>query len=347
MIDKQLYYKYLFIDYYSVTPLYIQLSNAIVNAIKDGYLAHNDSLPSLNELSNELELAKDTVEKAYGILKKKKIIGSVAGKGYFVLDDNLDQNLKILLLFNKLSAHKKIIYDAFVATLAEKGAISFYIYNNDFYLFKKILQKKLQEGGYTHYVIIPHFFDQEDKAIELINTSIPKDKLVLLDKNIPEIKHPFAAVYQDFEKNIYDALSQTENLVEKYENLKIVFPTKSYHPQAILNGFEHFCTMHNIPFSVLSKVEQKDITKGSLFITLMEDDLVSLVEKTIALGYTVGKDIGIISYNEVAIKKLILQGITTFSTDFEMMGRETAERIINNKEGYVAIPFSVTARPSI
>lgn len=37
---------------------------------------------------------------------------------------------------NKLSALKKIIYDAFVETLGEKAAIGFYIYNNDYGLFK-------------------------------------------------------------------------------------------------------------------------------------------------------------------------------------------------------------------
>ncbi|WP_447642970.1 MULTISPECIES: GntR family transcriptional regulator [Chitinophagaceae] len=346
MIDKKLYYKYLFIDYYSVTPLYIQLSNAIVKAIEDGYLSENESLPSLNELSNQLELSKDTVEKAYGILKKKKIIGSIAGKGYFVLENLVHQDLKILLLFNKLSAHKKIIYDTFVEILGDKAAISFYVYNNDFHLFRKILLQKLKDGGYSHYVIIPHFYEQEDEAIQLINT-IPKDKLVLMDKNLPEVRYPFAAIYEDFEKDIFNALSQIEQHIHKYRTLKIIFPETSPHHKAILDGFERFCQARQINYAVLSTIEKKDLSKGSLFITLMENDLVALVEKTMEKGFTVGKDVGIISYNEVAIKKLLLNGITTFSTDFETMGRTTAEMILANKQGAVAIPFMVNIRPSI
>ena len=346
MIDKHFYYKYLFIDYYAATPLYVQLSNAVVKAIEEGYLSTNDSLPSLNELSCQLELSKDTVEKAYGILKRKKIIASVAGKGYFVLNSSPRQNLRILLLFNKLSAHKKIIYDAFVETLADRAAISFHIYNNDFYLFRKIIQEKRKNDNYTHFVIIPHFLEQEDKAIELINT-LPKEKLVLMDKNIPEINAPFASVYEDFEKDIFQALSQIAAQVAKYQNIKIVFPSKTYHPQAILNGFEQFCNRHKKTFSILSGIEKKDLAKGDLFITLMEDDLVSLVEKAVESNYIVGKDIGIISYNEVAIKKLILKGITTFSTDFELMGRKAAEAILNNTSGHVPIPFCVNTRASI
>lgn len=346
MTNKDFYYKYLFIDFYSVTPLYIQLSNAIVKAIDDGYLSINSPLPSLNELSNELELSKDTVEKAYGILKKKKIIGSVAGKGYFVLKTDIHQDLKVLLLFNKLSAHKKIIYDAFVDAMSDKAAISFYIYNNDFHLFRKILQQKIKDGDYTHYVIIPHFFDQEDKAIELIN-SLPKEKLVLLDKNLPEVIHPFASFYEDFEQDIYQALSQLEKRVNKYLQLNLVFPEKSQHHKGIRNGFEKYCQKHSIAYASITKLSKKDIQKDNLYITLTEDDLVDLVEKTIEYDYKVGKDIGIVSYNEVAIKKIILKGITTFSTDFELMGKKAAKAILSNKGESVAIPFAVNLRASI
>ncbi|PZP49172.1 MAG: transcriptional regulator, partial [Pseudopedobacter saltans] len=324
---------------------YIQLSNAIVKAIEDGFLAVNDSLPSLNQLSNELELAKDTVEKAYGILKKKKIIGSVSGKGYFVLD-SVQQDLKILLLFNKLSAHKKIIYDSFVETLGDKAAISFYVYNNDFHLFRKILLQKIKDGGYSHYVIIPHFYNQEDKAIELINT-LPKEKLVLMDKNIPEIVNPFASVYEDFENDIYFALQKINKKIDKYSTINIIFPEESQHHQDILNGVKKYCLQENIPLQILPSIEKKHIQTNSLFITLMEDDLVKLVEKTIDSQLKVGKDIGIISYNEVAIKKIILNGITTFSTNFEMMGKDAANAILNHSSVKKAIPFKVNVRDSI
>jgi DNA-binding transcriptional regulator YhcF (GntR family) len=69
-------------------------------------------LPSINELSFEFEISRDTAEKGYKYLKKIGVLGSVPGKGYFVQDNNVKQQLKIFLLFNKLSPHKKIIYDA-------------------------------------------------------------------------------------------------------------------------------------------------------------------------------------------------------------------------------------------
>jgi DNA-binding LacI/PurR family transcriptional regulator len=75
--------------------------------------------------------------------------------------------------------------------------------------------------------------------------------------------------------------------------------------------------------------------------------LVELVEKIVSNKLKVGKDIGVISYNETPLKKIILNGITTISTDFKMMGEKAAEMALNNTKEHVAIPFKVTSRDSL
>ena len=60
-----------------------------------------------------------------------------------------------------------------------------------------------------------------------------------------------------------------------------------------------------------------------------------------------GKDVGVISYNETPLKKIILKGITTISTDFEAMGAEAAQIVQTNSLRHVAIPFSLTLRASL
>ena len=128
-----------------------------------------------------------------------------AGKGYFIAKTDVQQPLKVFLLFNKLSAHKKILYDAFAARLGEDAAIDFYIYNNDFTIFKKLLENKAE--GYTHHVIIPHFLEGGEKAHELINQHA-SENLLLLDKLIPGIQSEHSAVYEDFSNDIHNALEQ-------------------------------------------------------------------------------------------------------------------------------------------
>jgi DNA-binding LacI/PurR family transcriptional regulator len=61
----------------------------------------------------------------------------------------------------------------------------------------------------------------------------------------------------------------------------------------------------------------------------------------------VGKDVGVISYNETPLKKIILSGITTISTDFEMMGRRVAEVILGKKVEHIEIPFTLNLRSSL
>jgi DNA-binding LacI/PurR family transcriptional regulator len=79
----------------------------------------------------------------------------------------------------------------------------------------------------------------------------------------------------------------------------------------------------------------------------MEDDLVVLIEKILALNYKIGEEVGVISYNETALKKIILNGITTISTDFHMMGERAAELILNNSLEHIEVNFYLTLRNSL
>ena len=315
-----------------------------MKAIREKKANLNEILPSINELSFEFEISRDTAEKGYKYLKNLGVLGSVPGKGYFIKSVEFNQSLKIFLLFNKLSAHKKIIYDSFVSSLGDMATVDFYIYNNDYLLFKKLLSNK--KNDYTHYVIIPHFLEGGDNAHEIINT-LPKEKLILMDKLIGGVDGCYAAVYEDFEKDIYHALEQALPALSKYETLKIIFPSYTYHPEEILKGFCTFCDEYAFNYKVVSKIKTEPIKRGEAYINLMEDDLVMLIEKVIADNLEIGKDVGIISYNETPLKKLILKGITTISTDFELMGRRTAEIILNQSREHIAIPFYLTLRPSL
>ncbi len=337
-------WKLIDIDIYSATPKYLQLANSLIKGIREKKINANEVLPSINELSFEFEISRDTAEKGYKYLKNLGIIGSVPGKGYFIKNVDISQSLKIFLLFNKLSAHKKIIYDSFVAALGDLATIDFYIYNNDYLLFKKILSTARPD--YTHYVIIPHFLEGGENAHEIINT-IPKEKLILLDKRVEGVDGQYAAVYENFEKDIYHALEQALPALTKYDTLKIIFPSYTYHPREILKGFSAFCGQYAFNYKIVRNVKTEVINKGEAFINLMEDDLVDLIDKIIADKLQIGKDVGIISYNETPLKKFILNGITTISTDFAMMGSEAANLILDQSSEHIAIPFYLTLRASL
>lgn len=332
------------IDDFSATPKYKQLANSIVNAIEEEKIHKGDLLPSINEVSFVLEISRDTAEKGYRYLRKKQIIDSVPGKGYFVSQTNLKINRQIVLFFNKLSAHKKIIFDSFVQEIGDDTSVDLYVYNNDLTLFKKMLENLKKD--YSNYVIIPHFIEGRDEAFEIIN-SIPKEKLLLLDKLVPGVDGEYAAVYENFEKDIFNALDQARTKLSKYHTLKLVFPDKSYFPKGIIKGFYKFCQQYAFDHILVSDVLTETITRGEVYINLMEDDLVKILDKVLESGLEIGKDIGVISYNETPLKKFILKGITTISTDFAGMGKAAARMIIDNSKRHEEVPFYLSLRPSI
>ncbi len=337
-------FKLLQFDDYSATPKYLQLANALIRSIQGGYIKQDELLPSINDLSYEFEISRDTAERCYKHLKHLGVLESIPGKGYFIRKSDVDMELKIFLLFNKLSVHKKIIYDSFVKALGGNAVIDFYIYNNDFPLFKKLLTGNKRD--YTYYVIIPHFLEGGDNAYEIINT-IPKEKLLIMDKLLPAISGDYAAIFEDFEKDIYNALKEALKRLRKYHCIKLIFPEYTYHPKEIIQGFYQFCQDYAFEYDVIKEPENMIINKGTAYISLMEDDLVTLIKKILEKKLKVGDDVGVISYNETPMKQIILNGITTISSDFVMLGQKAATMILEKSKEHISVPFLLTLRDSL
>jgi DNA-binding LacI/PurR family transcriptional regulator len=98
---------------------------------------------------------------------------------------------------------------------------------------------------------------------------------------------------------------------------------------------------------VVRNLQNEPIKEGEVYINLMENDLVYLIEKILTTKMKVGKHVGVISYNETPLKKIILNGITTISTDFQMMGEKAAQLILEQSTEHIAIPFYLTMRASL
>lgn len=339
-----IFFDFIKIDEYSATPKYLQLANSIITAIETTGIKQDGLLPSINALSYRFDISRDTIQKSYRHLKKIGVIDSFPGKGYCISYSRSRQKRKIFLLFNRLSASKKIIYDALIAGLGSDITVDFYIYNNDFRLFKKLLETG--EKDYTHYVIIPHLAEDGENAAELINR-IPHDKLILLDKNITGIHGDYSSVFENFEKDIYGALCLARPQLTKYHTLKLIFPEHSYFPVGIINGFKRFCSQYAFRHEVIGDIGTAPIKKGEVYISLTDDDLVTLLERIIDHKYKLGKDLGVISYDESPIKSFILTGISTISTDFKYMGAMTAAMILENCRKHIEVPFYYTRRSSL
>ena len=244
------------------------------------------------------------------------------------------------------------IYHAFINNMGPNAHTDLHIYHCDESLFLNLLNK--HKISYDYYVIMPHFKTEKFQhatttvAVTQAINKIAKHKLVIMDNVQLPVKNNVISVYQDFEKDIYNALNEGVEKLSKYKKIVLVYPEKTVYPypRRILHGFRKFCVAHHFEFEFLDEVcEDMVIFKGDLFITIEEHDLVNLIKQVKERKYELGKDVGIISYNDTPLKELL--GITVVSTDFKIMGETAAKMILNKKKGQVKVPFNFIDRESV
>ena len=325
------------------TPKYKQIVRSITADIERTVLKKNDQLPSISELSEEYYLARDTVEKAYRELKEHGYITAVQGKGFYI-NGKEHNKMRILLIFNKLSSYKKLIYYAFLKVLGEKATVDLQIHHYNARIFEEIIEKNL--GKYNYYVIMPHFFPETDKNLALKTIEkIPADELVFLDKDLPDYQKPILSVYQDFENDIFDALESANDLLEKYQRLVLIFPSDGNYPKEIVKGFRFFCINSHKEYIIKENAFDEIIQPKTAYVVVEETDLAELIKKTRQSNYVLGQDIGIVSFNETTLKELL--EITVITTDFETMGRTAAALLLDKKQIKVKNPFEIIRRKSL
>lgn len=85
----------LFIDYHSRVPIYEQIKEQIIMLINTGVYKPNDKLPSIRNLSQELNINVNTIKRAFAELEHDGITYSAQGRGIFVSENPIgNQKIK-------------------------------------------------------------------------------------------------------------------------------------------------------------------------------------------------------------------------------------------------------------
>ncbi|MFW6277140.1 MAG: GntR family transcriptional regulator [Prolixibacteraceae bacterium] len=331
------------INHDSNIPKYKQVEELIVSDIESGILRKGQRIPSINETSEELLLARDTVEKAYLNLKKKGILSSVRGKGYYVNQVLISKYLKVALIFNKLSNYKRNIYYSFVKTLGNKASVDVFIYNFDLEQFENIIDSQI--NSYDYYVILPHFKNENDDVAGVIR-KIPKEKVLIVDRNLGSLKD-YPVVYQEYQADIQKALTEGIDLIRKYKKINLVFPLFEYYSKFILRGFQIFCQINKLEYSVVNDLKERDVKKNNAYVTISDKDLYRLIKICRTKNWKPGKDVGVVAYNDDPVKEILENGITTISTNHDEIGRRAAEMILTRNFTRIKSPFDLIKRNSL
>lgn len=333
------------IDEARKTPKYLQVIDCIISAIKQGKLHKGDKILSINECSNEYFLSRDTVQKAYDILEQRGIIGAIKGKGFYISRTDIATKYRILLLFNKISNYKKQIYNSFIETMGDNAVVDLKIHHCNAKVLEGLILDNLYD--YDYFVIMPHFYENIAEAYSFI-LKIPQEKLIILDKDLTYIDRKYAAVYQDFKNDIVEALETGLETLKKYTKLILVFPRMVSYPVEIVTGFRNFCLQHDFNKHITHEIKPKTVVNpGEAYIVIEETDLVQLIKNCKSGHLKVGKDVGIISYNETPLKEILMEGISVLSTDHAKMGETAAHLILENKQEKIKNPFTLILRKSL
>ena len=95
------------------------------------------------------------------------------------------------------------------------------------------------------------------------------------------------------------------------------------------------------------QIDEADLKKGQAYFVIEDSHLIGLIKTAENLGFSLGKDLGILSYNDTPMKEIIRQGITVISTDFQLMGRKAADFALNRRPVQEVIETKIILRKSI
>src|SRR5690606_28239983 len=200
-------------------------------------------------------------------------------------------------------------------------------------------------SNYTHFAITTFL---KAKPADVLNL-IPPQKRIIIDHNQPNLEGAYSCVFQACEHDISDGLSQPTDQLARYNKLVLIAPQDALHGRHVVDGFLRFCMEHNYRYAIEHEVEASSFNKGNAYITFSryDTDDVALIKLARSKGYKLGKDVGLISYNDTAVKEILEDGITVISTDFEAMGRAVSKAIINRETAVLRNPTQVIVRHSL
>lgn len=322
---------------------YMQLVDYIMSQIAQKELAIHDRLPSLIQLTTELRISKETALKGLQYLSEKGIIESEYRKGYYVKRLKLHQPHRVCLILDKMNVLRDRVYQAFLETIDDQAEVDVFFHHHNFKVFEKLIEENL--NNYTHFVVATFF--RENPASVL--NKIPPHKRIIIDRNEQDLQGSYSCIYQDHKSDLMDSLTTLVPQLEKYKRLILVAPLEAFHAKDLIEGFEAFAEEHQKNHQIFHNVQASSFEKGDAYITFSryDQDDVDIIKLCREKKWKLGEDIGLISYNDTAVKEVLEEGITVISTDFHKMGEEAAKAILDEKPIILRDPAKVIIRKSL
>ena len=316
-----------------------QVVHFVEDKIRSGEYRIGDRIPSVNAWVIRFGISRSSVFLAMNELKSRGLIEAEPSLGYYVASSEVKIQEKVILLFNEFTAFKEDIYNSFMASVGEDVYVDIMFHNYNRTLFDGILRNL--SHNYTTYVLMPGKFEGLEKTLN----GLP-GHVILLDHCLPELKGLFPFVGQDFAKDTYTALCSGPDRIRRASTIVLV-QKDDKEPEERYLGIERFCRENGIEPRLVDTMRDRPLEREVLYITATDRELVNILKKADEQGFAVGKDFGVISYNETPVKEILCGGISTLTTDFNQMGKTLARMVREKKMETISNPCSLIVRGSI
>ena len=256
-------------------------------------------------------------------------------------------SMKVLLVFNKLSDFKDKIYQSFLEKLGEKAHVDVYVHQVtplSTQHFDQVIRERITE--YDHVAVLLHSSYLHEDVLKTLN-SIPKEKLLILDKRNEFIRGEYACVYHDFEEGIQRIFSEIKDSLSKYQTINLVVNESNTIAKSLEEGIQKFAKQYSFDFHVINEIKEEVVKPNQVFLILSEQGLADILKLCTKCQLSLGENIGIISYNETPLKEVLFGGISVVTINYEELGRQAANLILQRKKEHIKTPIRFIQRNSL
>lgn len=142
-----------------------------------------------------------------------------------------------------------------------------------------------------------------------------KKTFFISKEDLPELEANYLAVKATDALLFFKALASVQGLLEKYRRLVLVLPQQEFFPVSILQEFSYFNLSTRREGIIVDNLCEELPSPGTLYITLSETDLATLIKMIRQTDYTIGEELGILSLGDTPIKKCMSISVIEIHSD--------------------------------
>lgn len=317
-----------------------QIISFVTESIRSGNFVSGQAIPSINATAQKFGVARKTVVRAYEKLKSAGLIESRPKTGYFVINKTPNTKLKVLLIIYSFDGHWETLYNAFREQVSELCDIEIYFHHYNIKVLELIVTRNVAD--YDLFIISS--FDHP--RIKSIVGRIPAYKVLLVSRK-DRLDDSYNYVIQDFLEGTYSALCEANLAIKKYDKITLCYPEKGGHSDTLKDGFLKYCEAYVMEKNTVNSLSEVEVKEGEAYLIIEDKDLIYLLTICKKRNWVLGKDVGVLSYNETPLKQVIRDGISVISCNFLMMADEIARFIQERKTVRKIIPIEFIERNSL